>query len=89
VSTGLRILSESWSASHDQLTLNVSGSGGARYELKVWNGAQIGSVDGAELKKRPEGSILALQIPRNGSQPYTQSKVVIHFSDTQSKGKRR
>jgi len=31
VSTGLRILSETWSASHDELTLNVSGSRGAQY----------------------------------------------------------
>src|SRR4029077_5529823 len=41
VSTGLRLLSETWSASHDQLTLDVSGGSGAQYELKVWNAAQI------------------------------------------------
>src|SRR6266404_352354 len=50
VSTGLRILSETWSSSHDELTLNVSGSAGAQYQLSVWNAAQIDHVEGAELK---------------------------------------
>jgi len=89
VSTGLRILSETWSASHDQLTLNVSGSVGAQYQLSVWNAAQIDHVDGAELKKKPEVSTLTVQIPSSGSDSYAQSKIVIHFSDAQSKGKRR
>ena len=89
VSTGLRILSETWSASHDQLTLDVSGASGTQYELKVWNAAQIGSVEGAELKKKPDGSVLALQIPVSGSESYARAKVVIHFSDMQNKGKRR
>jgi hypothetical protein len=88
VSSGLRVLSESWSASHDQLTLNVSGAAGARYELAVWNGAQIGSVDGAELRKKPEGTELVLQIPRNGSQSYA-PKIVIHFSEAPNKSKKR
>jgi glycogen debranching enzyme len=89
VSTGLRILSETWSASHDQLTLDVSGGSGAQYELKVWNAAQIGSVEGAELKKKPDGSVLALQIPVSGSESYAHAKIVIHFSDAQNRGKRR
>ena len=89
VSTGLRILSETWSASHDQLTLDVSGGSGAQYELKLWNAAQIGSVEGAELKKKPDGSILALQIPSGGSETYAHAKIVIHFSDAQNRGKRR
>ncbi len=89
VSTGMRILSETWSASHDQLTLDVSGTRGAQYELKVWNAAQIGSVEGAELKKKPDGSVLALQIPDGGSEGYAHAKIVIHFSDAQNRGKHR
>jgi GH15 family glucan-1,4-alpha-glucosidase len=89
-STGVRILSESWSASHDQLTLDVSGATGAQYDLKVSNAAQIDHVDGAELKKRAEGSILTLQIPSSGSsENYANAKVVIHFFKVQKKGKRR
>src|SRR6266404_4275638 len=88
VSTGLRILSETWTTSHDALTLNVSGSAGAQYQLNVWNAAQIDHVEGAELKKKPEVSTLTLQIPRSGPDSYTQTKIVIHFSGEQSKGKR-
>jgi hypothetical protein len=89
-SSGLRILSQSWSPSHDQLTLDVSGAAGARYELKVSNAAQIDRVDGAELKKKPDVPILIVQIPSSGgSENYAQTKVVIHFSEVKNKGKRR
>jgi hypothetical protein len=88
-STGLRILSQSWSPSHDQLTLDVSGAGGAQYELKVWNAAQIDHVEGGELKKKADGSTLLVKIPGSGSDAYAGTKVVVHFSEAQSKGKRR
>jgi len=48
------------------VTLNVSGSRGAQYQLSVWNAAQIDDVAGAELKKKPEVSTLTLQIPGGG-----------------------
>jgi hypothetical protein len=88
VSTGLRILSETWPASHDELTLNVSGYRGAQYQLSVWNAAQIDHVEGAELKKKPEVSTLMLRIPGGGPDSYAQTKIVIHFSGEQSKAKR-
>jgi hypothetical protein len=56
--------------------------------LSVWNAAQIDHVDGAELKKKPEVSTLTLQIP-SGADLYLQTKIVIHFSEAQSKTKRR
>jgi GH15 family glucan-1,4-alpha-glucosidase len=87
--TGVRILSEAWSPSHDQLTMEISGAVGARYELKVWNAQQVERVEGAELKKKPEGATLLLQIPSNGSEAYAHSKIVIHFSNAQSRTKRR
>ena len=79
VSNGVRILSETWSASRNQLALDVSGTPGARYELKVWNAAEIEGVEGAELKKKPEGSVLALRIPSGGSERDALAKIVIHF----------
>jgi hypothetical protein len=69
--------------------MDVSGARGTQYELKVWNAAQIERVEGAELKKKPEGAILLLQIPGNGSETYAHTKIVIHFSNAQSKDKRR
>jgi GH15 family glucan-1,4-alpha-glucosidase len=88
VSTGLRILSETWSASRDQLALNVSGSAGAQYQLSVWNAAQIERVEGGELKKSPGGSTITLQIPISDSEQYMQAKVVFHFAEVKSKSKR-
>jgi hypothetical protein len=88
VSTGLRILSETWSASRDQLTLNVSGSAGAQYQLSVWNAAQIERVEGAELKNNPDGSTLTLQIPNSDSEQYMPAKVVFHFAEVKNKSKR-
>ncbi|HEY4819090.1 MAG TPA: hypothetical protein VIH67_16810, partial [Candidatus Acidoferrum sp.] len=78
---------ETWSSSHDQLTLDVSGFAGTQYELEVWDAAQIERVEGADLKKKPEGAILLLQIPVSGSQTYARTKVVIHFAKLQNKGK--
>jgi hypothetical protein len=89
VSSGVRILSETWSASHDQLTLDVSGSAGAQYELKVWNAAQIERVEGADLKKKLDGSVLVVQIPNSTSESYAHAKIVIHFANAQDRGKRR
>jgi hypothetical protein len=88
-STGVRILSEAWSPSHDELTLDVSGAAGTQYELKASNAAQIERVEGAQIKKKPEGAILLLQMPGNTSEVYAHTKVIIHFSNAQSKGKRR
>ncbi len=88
-SSGVRILSEAWSSSHDQLTIDVSGAAGARYELKTWNAAQIERVEGAELKRKPEGAILSLHIPGSGPETYARTKIVIHFGDLQSRSKHR
>ena len=87
-SRGLRILSETWSSPRDQLTLDLSGASGTQYELKVWNPSQIQSVEGAELKKNPDNSTIALQIPSSDSEPYVHAKVVFHFAEVKSKSKR-
>jgi glycogen debranching enzyme len=72
-SRGLRILSESWSATRDTLTLEVSGAAGAHYALAVWNPQQIASVDGGQL----ENGRIDVQFAANSSSP--QQKVTIHF----------
>ena len=75
-SRDLRIMSESWSPSHDALTLEVAGTPGSSYELQVSSVAQIASVDGAE----EEGGQLVIRIPTAGEYNYARKKVVIHFS---------
>jgi len=81
-SRGLRVISETWTASHDALTLDVAGFAGARYELAIWNPGQIASVDGAELKH----ANLFVRTPANSSELYPREKITIYFAA--KKGKR-
>src|SRR6266436_790146 len=85
-SRGLRILSETWSPSKDQLTLEISGAAGGEYELKLWNPGQIEKLEGAELGRTPAGQTLRIRIPPSDSEPYPHSKVVIHFSAKAPRG---
>jgi glycogen debranching enzyme len=75
-SRGIRVLSESWNSSRNQLTLETSGLSGSRYELGVWNPSQISSVDGAVLTKAGK---LAIEMPASPDS-YVSQKVVLHFS---------
>ena len=75
-SRGLRVLNESWNASKTELTLEVSGRTGGRYELGVWNPSQIASVEGAVLTKLGK---LEIQMPPGAADAYLQQKIVIHF----------
>ena len=75
-SRGMRVISESWTASRDALTLELAGKPNASYMLGVWNAGQIASVDEATLK----GSILLVQMPAgNPSEDYVRQRVRIHF----------
>jgi len=75
-SRALRVLSESWNSARNQLTLSVSGTSGARYELSVWNPQQARSVDGAIFTKQGK---LQIQFPGNTGDAYVRQNVVIHF----------
>ncbi|HET9305404.1 MAG TPA: hypothetical protein VFO46_05195 [Candidatus Sulfotelmatobacter sp.] len=75
-SRGLRVLSESWNDSRSQLTLDVSGRAGGRYELDVWNPGQVSSVEGAVLTKFGK---LEIQIPEGSAESYMPQKIVIHL----------
>ncbi len=82
-SAGLRVMSESWSPGHDSLTLNVSGAGGSRYDIAMWNAGQVASVEGAELvpaRTATESAKIQVKIPANSSEPYPRETVVIHFT---------
>jgi glycogen debranching enzyme len=86
-SRGLRVLSETWSASRDQLTLEVSGAAGSEYELSVWNPGEIQSVEGAEFNPSAGKKTIGIRIPRSDSEPYPHVKVNIHFAAGQKTGK--
>lgn len=72
----LRVTAESWNDTKDQLTLTVSGLSDGRYDLKVWNPAQIASSDGAVLTRE---DTLEIHIPEGPPDSYATEKVVIRF----------
>lgn len=78
-SRGLRILSETWSPTHDQLTVEVSGASDSEYELKLWDAGLIREVKGAQTGKRPGWQTLWIHIPPSDSEPYQHAKVFIRF----------
>jgi len=79
-SSGLRILGEEWSADRNSLTLEVSGQAGNAYELSVWNGQQVRSVEGASFNDTAGlGSVARVPIPGPAGTGYQTSKVIFHF----------
>jgi len=79
-SEGLRLLTESWSKTKDQLDIEVSGAAGHAYELDVWNGGQIAKVEGATLvpATHDEGTRLSVKIPESDER-YPHAHLVIQF----------
>ena len=75
-SRALRITSQSWDTSKTQLTLETSGRAGTRYELGIWNSAQIATVDGATVSKFGK---LEIEMPSAAADSYVPLKIVIHF----------
>ena len=76
-SRGLRVTSESWDAGCTQLTLEVSGLAGARYEMGIWNASQISSVDGASVTKFGK---LEITMPQGSAESYVPQRIVLHFA---------
>ena len=75
-SQSLHILSQSWNATHDTLTLETQGFSGKTYKLSVWGKDQIKSVDGA----RPGiGSTLEERFPASASTDPQKQTVTLHF----------
>ena len=77
LSRGLRVISESWNAAKDQLTLSVSGRAGDHYELEVWNPTQVLRVEGATLGNSAK---LQIQMPQGTPESYTAQTVTLHFA---------
>ena len=84
-SRGLRVLSETWSPSRDQLTLEVSGAAGGEYGLRVWNPGEIQRVEGAEFNPNAQNEAISIHVPRGDSEEYPHVKVIVHFSTSKKK----
>jgi glycogen debranching enzyme len=87
-SEGLRILSQSWSASRDALTLQLQGVAGKPYELAVSSPKEVASVEGGTLRKA--GNIVNVVLAGSGSakDTYVRTILVFRFAPAPPKGNR-
>jgi glycogen debranching enzyme len=75
-SQGLHILSQSWNAPHDTLTLETEGFPGKTYTLSVWSKEQIKSAEGASLGL---GASLEVKFAPSASTDPQKQTVTLHF----------
>ena len=87
-SEGLRILSEQWSSSRDQLTLHLEGRPGKTYELLVSPGKEILSVEGGTLRKTGEVVEALLVGPVSRNEVYVRNTLTFHFTSRATKDTR-
>jgi glycogen debranching enzyme len=80
-SEGLRILSDSWSDTRNELTLSISGSPERDYELSMSNPGEVSSVDGAELIRDGQTAWLHIQMPVADIHNATHETITIHFAE--------
>ena len=80
-SEGLRILSETWSATRDTLVVNLSGVAEKDYELIVWNPDGIQSIDGATLLRRPDGEARVRVHLAATTTLTTHQTITLHFGE--------
>jgi hypothetical protein len=88
-SEGLRILSETWTAAKDQLTLSISGVPKRDYEVSVSNPGEVSSVDGAELVRVGETAWLHIVTPAADSSNTAHATITIHFAERNRRNKSR
>jgi hypothetical protein len=82
----LRMLSETWNASRDTLTADVTGVAGRDYELNVWNPSQTATVEGGELLGMANGTAkVRIRFPPGDSDEYLRGKIVFHFAVAQER----
>jgi glycogen debranching enzyme len=78
-SQGLRVLSQEWSSTRDNLTVHVSGVPGSVYNLSLWNPHEIHSVDGARLLEMGDQSFAQIVIPASTASSVAETSVIFHF----------
>jgi hypothetical protein len=80
-SRGLRILAETWTPSRDAFRVELSGAGGASYDLSLWGAEEVSSVDGADLRKSLDGKSAEVHVEMPASVGGVDSavSVIFHF----------
>lgn len=85
-SKNLKVVSESWSPSRDEVEFELSGLSGRAYQIEMYGSAQIASVEGAELlQPETHPRLLRVKIPTGDPQSYKRQKVKIRFAPAASK----
>jgi hypothetical protein len=80
-SQGLRIPSEEWSNSKDQLTLHLEGLPGKSYELSLFQGREVSSVDGGTLERAGnEATRVLVTMPAEAEPPVRKTLVLLFLS---------
>jgi len=82
-SRALKVVSQSWSADHGELTLQLAGLPGNSYILAVRNPGQIASVSGGEVIKLPDSAAaLRVSFPAAARSEYENATVIVHLVST-------
>jgi hypothetical protein len=77
VSSNIKVISEQWNATHDQLQIQVAGVNGKTYVLPVFNAPSGIGVQGAQFVKPPSGLALEVTFPAGSSSSRTFSTQTI------------
>jgi glycogen debranching enzyme len=77
-SSNVKIVSEQWNATHDQLQLQVAGVNGKTYDVPIFNAPSGIEVTGARITKLP-GLALEIIFPPGHKDAYTTRTVTIKF----------
>jgi glycogen debranching enzyme len=77
---GLRVLSQTWNASRDTLTVETEGMPGHTYSLSVWGRSELKSVDGANLNSSDAVEVV-FPLDGQASEPQKQT-IVFHLEST-------
>ena len=79
-SEGLRIFSESWNPARTQLTLELEGWPTVPYDLSLFNGKEVSSVEGANISKSGSGSDkLTITLPGNDQPQSVRGTLILNF----------
>jgi glycogen debranching enzyme len=88
---GLRIVSQTWSAGRDVLTLDVAGKAGCTYKLGLFDNGRsfmlgfstLSAVEGADRVASKQGEEkMKIAFPAENSGGYAHRKIVLRFSDS-------
>jgi glycogen debranching enzyme len=89
-SQGLRIISQTWSPSKDQLTLELCEKPGAEYQLRMSNPEQIDRLDvlgRSDILGHWRNGVVTIRVPKKDSEEYQHAKLVIIFKSPRSESR--